>query len=425
MDETKGSALPVKRMAVIAYHSSPLHEPGQGDAGGMTVYVRGLARALAQRGVHTDIFTRASSAGDRTSFIADGVRVVPIEAGPRGLVPKEDLPNFIDDFVTGIRAFVTMQRLGYDVIHSHYWQSGLTAKVLAESWGVPLVHSHHTLGRVKNATLPPGDEPEPPSRLEGEQQVIAAADVLIASTAEEYHSLACMYKAPHDCLKILSPGVDHEIFKPGDRDAARKALGLDPDRAVLLFVGRIQKLKGVELAIRSLGCLAGDLASRDPLLLIVGGPSGAGGADELARLHALTQELGLTERVRFEGPQLHTALPEYYAAADVVLVCSHSESFALAPLEAHASARPVVGTPVGGLSHIVNSGVSGYLIDDRDPKLFAVRLVELLSDEARLDSFSKAAFRASLPFSWDNTADSFLELYECLVNERFPELCTC
>ncbi len=414
----------VKRVAVIAYHSSPLHEPGTGDAGGMTVYVRQLAAALAVRGVHTDIFTRATSPEDRVTFISDDVRVVPVDAGPREILDKEELPDHIDDFVASVRAFATVQRIRYDIVHSHYWQSGMAAKHLAQAWDLPLVHSPHTLGRVKNARLAPGDAPEPEVRLLGEQQVISAADVLIANTEDEYQAFACMYKAPHDKLKELSPGVDHANFRPGDRAEARAELGLDPDRPVLLFVGRIQRLKGIELAIRTVAEL-GTYQGREPLLLIVGGASGRGGEEEVERLESIARELGIADRVRFLGPKPHTKLPAHYRAADVTLICSHNESFGLAALEAHASGCPVVGTPVGGLSHVVRDGESGFLIDERDPAQFAASVDKILSDPDLAASFSRAALVGSLPFSWDGTAERFIDLYDCLINERFPELCTC
>jgi D-inositol-3-phosphate glycosyltransferase len=232
-----------------------------------------------------------------------------------------------------------------------------------------------------------------------------------------------MYRAPHDSLKILPPGVDHDMFRPGDRSEARKRLRLPSNRPLLLFVGRIQPLKGCDLAIRSLAELPGPFSNAE--LLVVGGPSGAHGEDELEKLHKLVDELGLESRVHFLGPKPHAELPDHYRAADVVLVCSHSESFALAPLEAQASGRPVIGTPVGGLSHLVREGRSGFLIHDRDPEAFAERLTRILGNADLAASFEKRAYLESLPFSWTATADQILDLYDCLVSDRFPELCTC
>jgi D-inositol-3-phosphate glycosyltransferase len=417
------SAGRITRLAVLAYHSSPLYEPGAGDGGGMTVYVRSLAEGLSKQGVSTDIFTRLAHPGSRIAELSPGVRVIPIEAGPVGPVPKEELPRFVTEFTAGVGAFALGQRIRYDLVHSHYWQSGLAGASLAGRWKVPLVHSHHTLAKVKNGLLASGDRPEPPLRLDGELEVITAADVMVASTDEECEQLACLYGALHDRLKTIHPGVDHSRFHPGSREEARAALGLR-DEAVLLYVGRIQPLKGLDLAITSLAHVV-SAVPRKVVLLVVGGASGLEGDRELARAERLVSALGLEQNVRFVGPQPHTALPAFYRAADAVVVCSHSESFGFAALEAHACGTPVVATAVGGLSFIVRDGYSGFLLPDRDPARFGERVVALLSDEALRCSFAREAEIASLRFAWDDAASQFLELYECLVSEEFTELCTC
>lgn len=413
----------VQRVAVVAYHSSPLDRPGEGDSGGMTVYVRALADALARRGVSTDVFTRASASRRAVARIAPSVRVVSVEAGPREPMPKDRLATHLGEFTAGVRAFALAQRIRYDVVHSHYWQSGLAAIPLARAWGVPLVHSHHTLGRVKNRYLAPGDRPEPQARLDGEARVIAAADVQVASTDDEWRQLACLYGASHDALKTLHPGVDHDAFAPGPQEQARAQLGLDHE-AVMLYVGRIQRLKGIELAVRAAEQLRPAL-DRPLRFLVAGGASGPAGEIEVARLRALVDELGLEDVVTFVGPVAHERLPVYYRAADVLVVCSHSESFGLTALEAHSCGTPVVGTPVGGLSHVVADERSGFLVDTRDPAVFAARLKTLLSDASLRADFSAAALRAAASFSWERTAASLQELYECLVREQSPEACTC
>jgi D-inositol-3-phosphate glycosyltransferase len=389
----------------------------------MTVYVRELARSLAARGISTDVFTRANSDAWLVTEISPGVRVVSVEAGPREPVDKEDLPGYLDDFIAGIKAFAISQRAVYDVVHSHYWQSGLAGLRIASAWAAPLVHSHHTLALVKNDFLAPGDTPEPQSRVEGEERVISGADVLIASTDGEWEQLSCLYGAAHDRLKTIHPGVDHALFSPGDRRAARSSLGLE-DEAVMLYVGRIQPLKGLDLAVLAFEELAAAL-ERDALLIVVGGPSGAGGRAEFERLRGLISERGLEERVRFAGPQPHDILPLFYRAADVLAVCSHSESFGLSALEAQACGTPVIGTAVGGLSYVVADGSSGFLLDSRDPSVFAGRAKMLLTDESLHASFAHAAVARASMFSWDRMAESFHELYDCLVNERAPEFCTC
>lgn len=413
----------MRRVAVLAYHSSPLGPPGEGDSGGMTVYVRDLAAAFARVGIQTDVFTRADGPGRAVTSLGAGVRVISVEAGPRERLPKEQLTAHVDEFVSGVRAFALAQRLRYDVVHSHYWQSGLAGIALAGAWGVPLVHSHHTLGRVKNRFLAPGDRPEPAARLDGEARVVGAADVHVASTDDEWAQLACLYGAHHDKLKTLHPGVDHSVFSPGDRTLARADLGLR-DEAVMLYVGRIQRLKGIELAIRAAEQLVPALDQ--PLrFLIAGGASGAAGDIEVARLRALVHELHLEDVVEFVGAIPHAELPVYYRAADALVVCSHSESFGLTALEAHSCGTPVVGTPVGGLSHVVEDEGSGFLVDSRDPAVFAARLKTLLADSSLRARFGAAAVASASSFSWDRTAASLQELYECLVREQSPEACTC
>jgi D-inositol-3-phosphate glycosyltransferase len=414
----------VTRIAVLSYHSSPLSEPGSGDAGGMTVYVRCLAEALERRGVHTDVFTRAATEQAPVVQVSPGMRVVNVDAGPRAHLDKEALARYVGDFAAGVRTFSDMEGARYDVVHSHYWQSGLAGIDVARTWGVPLVHSQHTLAQVKNSFLAPGDTPEPPSRLEGEAAIIDGADVLIASTDDEWSQLSCLYGASHDRLKTIHPGVDHRVFRPGDRARARAGLGLEEDVAVMLYVGRIQPLKGLELAVRAAEQLVPAL-DRELVFLVVGGASGPRGESELARINQLVDSLGLQSNVRFAGAQPHRALPNFYRAADVLVVCSHSESFGLAALEAHACGTPVVGTPVGGLSHIVRDGESGWLADNRDPALFAGRLKTLLSDVDLWEAFSEASLRSAARFSWDRSAGVFRELYNCLVREPFAHTCTC
>ena len=413
----------VRRAAVIAYHSSPIAEPGVGDSGGMTIYVREVARALARLGVATDVYTRAPTSGPRVAALYPNVRVISLEAGPLAPVDRDELPRHIDEFANSARAFAVAQRITYDVVHSHYWHSGLIGRVLADAWAAPLVHSHHTLGLVKNRLIDPGDDAEPESRLAGERRVISTADVLVASTDEEWEQLSCLYAAAHDRLKVIHPGVDHDVFHPGDRVAARRRIGLTGGLTVL-FAGRIQRLKGLELAIRAVEELVPALD--EPLtFVIVGGASGAGGAHELERLEQLVDDLGLRDGVQFRGPQPHAWLPAFYRAADVSLVCSYSESFGLAALEAQACGTPVVATAVGGLAHIIEDGVSGYLVPSRDPTMFAARLKTLLSDSDLRERMSRAAVDRARSFSWQVTANALADLYSCLVRERSPELCTC
>lgn len=388
----------------------------------MSVYVRQTAEALSRRGVRTDIYTRRTVELPRVVELFPGVRVICMDAGPVEAA-KEELTSFVPEFTAGVSAFAAAQRVDYDVVHSHYWQSGLAGKILARRWQAPFVHSNHTLGLVKNLSLATGDLPEPETRIQGEAEVVEAADVLIASTDEEFQNLACLYGAAHDRLKTIFPGVDHSMFRPGDRGAARRELGLG-EEAVLLYVGRVQPLKGVDLALRSIALLGPEL-DRPVKLLIVGGPSGRAGEEELARLHRLSEVLDIADRVVFTGPQPHQRLPSFYRAADAVVVVSHSESFGLVALEAAACGAPVVGTSVGGLSHIVSDGVSGYVLGERDPIKLAGRLKCLLQDRSLRERFSREAERAATRFSWTGATEELLALYECLMSESTAELCTC
>ena len=412
----------MKRVAIIVYHSSPLTEPGIGDAGGMTVYVRNVAQVLAKLGFRTDMFTRSTNGRLECADIFPGVRVISIPAGPPEAADKTKLTAHLPEFISGVRASVTTNRIAYDAIHSHYWQSGVAGVELAKAWDVPLVHSNHTLAKVKNTYLPPGDAPEPEARLRGEEQVVAAAHTLIASTDEEWEQLACLYGANHDRIKTIYPGVDHSVFNPGSKEQARLALGLG-EGPVLAYVGRIQPLKGLDLALRAVEQL--EPALGHPItLLVVGGASGPTGIREEETLVALADSLGVAGSIRLEGARPHASTPAFYRAADAVVVCSYSESFGLSALEAQACGTPVVGTDVGGLKHIVADGHSGFLCENRDPSEFAGRLKTLLADGDLQKRFASNAVERAASFTWDRTGAELAELYECLA-ERLPEACTC
>jgi D-inositol-3-phosphate glycosyltransferase len=394
------------RVAFVAYHTSPLASPGVGDAGGMNVYVSELALGLARLGVEVDIFTRQTRCDDETQHLHPCARVVPIPAGPRGEVGKERLTQFLPVFAEGIEAVREKAGLAYDVIHSHYWQSGVVAQQLAEWWNAPLVHTYHTLGRTKNRLLPDGDDPEPQARLEAEEEVLRAADLVTASSEVELAELA------EQSVALVRPGVDHELFHAGDRALARRRLGLG-DAPMMLAVGRIQRLKGLELAVRAL-----PLLGRAPFLLVAGGPSGADGGRELGRLDALARRLGVRGRIRFLGPQPRAELPDLYRAADVAVVCSHSESFGFTALEAQACGTPVVATPVGAIPEIVRDGVSGYVLEHRSPGDLAERLRRLFDDRSLHRRFGEAAVRSAGRYRWDDAAGELRAAYRALVRER-------
>ncbi len=393
-----------RRVAVLSVHTSPLAQPGTGDAGGMNVYVVQTALELARRGVDVEIFTRATTSADPPVVrVAPGVLVRNVVAGPFEGLDKNDLPTQLCAFTAGVlRAEATHEPGYYDVVHSHYWLSGQVGWLAADRWAVPLVHTAHTLAAVKNASLATGDSPEPPLRSVGEQQVVDEADRLIVNTEHEAQQLVSLHQADPARIDVVHPGVDLETFTPGDRHAARAALGLDPGARIVAFVGRIQPLKAPDVLLRAAAKLP------DIHVLIAGGPSGSGLAtpDGLVQL---ADELGITDRVTFLPPQSPDELVRVYRAADLVAVPSYNESFGLVAIEAQACGTPVVAAAVGGLPVAVRDGVSGALVDGHDPDAWAQTIGEVfVRDPATMRA---AAVEHAAQFSWAHTVDSLLASY--------------
>lgn len=379
----------------------------------MNVYVLQTALHLARRGVEVEIFTRATSSADPAVVpIAPGVLVRNIVAGPFEGLDKYDLPTQLCAFTAGVlRAEANHEPGYYDIVHSHYWLSGQVGWLARDRWAVPLVHTAHTLAAVKNASLAAGDTPEPPLRAVGEQQVVDEADRLIVNTEDEAHQLVSLHHADPERIDVVHPGVDLQTFTPGDRAAARAALGLPPDEQVVVFVGRIQPLKAPDVLLRAV--------ARLPALRVViaGGPSGSGLAapDGLIRL---AEELGIAGRVTFLPPQSREQLANLYRAADVVAVPSYSESFGLVAVEAQACGTPVLAAAVGGLPVAVRDGVSGVLVDGHDPGNWAAALAGLLAREpADLASMSAAAVAHAATFSWEHTVDALLASYDRAITD--------
>jgi D-inositol-3-phosphate glycosyltransferase len=398
----------VRRIAMFSMHTSPLAQPGTGDGGGMNVYVRALATALARAGVECDVYTRAEHAAQaRVVQVEPGFHVLHVDAGPRQTLPKHALPALVDSFVDeSMRRMLDREPI--DVLHGNYWLSGAVAHRLKHELDAPLVATFHTLARVK-AVAGVDDDDEHRTRVE--HQVIACADLMLASTNDERSQLASLYDAQLDRIEVVPPGVDHNVFSPGDRDAARQRLGIDAPR-VLLFVGRIQRLKGADLAIRALAALD------DPklALVIVGGPSGPDGRTEQARLHELAGELGVSSQIHWVKPRRHERLADYYRAADVCIVPSRSESFGLVALEAAACGTPVVAAAVGGLRSLVDHEHSGFLVEGRDPADFAAPVERLLADEILAGDMGVGAQARSTRYSWSMTAARLRRLYGDLVS---------
>ncbi|HEX8004708.1 MAG TPA: D-inositol-3-phosphate glycosyltransferase [Mycobacteriales bacterium] len=400
-----------RRVATISVHTSPLDQPGTGDAGGMNVYVVELSRRLAALGIEVDIFTRTTSSSlPPVVPLADGITVRHITAGPFEGLAKNDLPAQLCAFTSGVMRAEAMREPGwYDVVHSHYWLSGQVGWLAKERWGVPLVHSFHTLAKVKNAALADGDEPEPAARVIGEEQVVDAADRLVASTGDEARDLIELYGADPARVVTVAPGVDLERYTPGDRAAARREVGLADGDVLLLFVGRIQPLKAPDVLIRAAALLAEDPALRSRLVVaVVGGPSGTGTRDP-ERLDALARELGISDVVRREPPVPPDRLVAYYRAAEAVVVPSYNESFGLVALEAQACGTPVVAASVGGLRTAVRDG--GVLVEGHDPADYARVLRRLIDSPAERDALGRNAVAHAQAFGWHATAAGILDVY--------------
>ncbi len=408
-----------RRVAMLSIHTSPLDQPGSGDAGGMNVYVSELSRRLGARGLEVEVFTRAT--GSRRPAVVDvapGVRVRHIPAGPYEGLTKEELPAQLCAVTAGVLAEEARHPAGrFDLVHSHYWLSGQVGWVAAARWGVPLVHTAHTLSRVKNRALAAGDTPEPRARELGEEQVVEAADRLLAATPREARQLAELYGADVRRIVTVAPGVDLEVFRPGDASGARTRLGIPPHALVLAFAGRLQRLKAPDVLLHA----AAELLRRDPALrerlvvLVVGGSSGA--ADTEGDLRALAGSLGIADVVRFLPPQPQAALADVYRAADVVAVPSHSESFGLVAVEAQACGTPVVATRVDGLVTAVADGASGLLVDGHRAGAWADALLTAVEPVTR-ERLSSGALAHAAGFGWDVTAAGVLDAYRGALAER-------
>jgi D-inositol-3-phosphate glycosyltransferase len=405
----------IKRIAMLSAHTSPLEQPGDGDAGGMNVYVLELSRQLASRGIEVEIFTRATSRHQPQLVEAEpGVRVHHVAAGPFEGLQKNDLPSQLCSFVRDVlRAEVEREPGHFDLVHSHYWLSGQVGTVARERWDVPLVHTMHTMAKVKNAMLAEGDDAEPIGRIYGEEEIVRLADRLIANTVEERRELIEMYDAAPEHVAVVHPGVDLEVFRAGRQAEARAALGVPDDAALLLFAGRIQPLKAPDIVLQAAARMLDDDPSlRERLVVaIVGGASGSG-LDRPTALTDLSTSLGIQDVVRLIPTVTQLELADWYAAASAVCVPSYNESFGLVAIEAQACGTPVVAARVGGLSTAVSDGVTGILVDGHDPADYAAALHPLLTDPELRQAMSQKAVRHAESFGWDVTAERTLKVYE-------------
>jgi D-inositol-3-phosphate glycosyltransferase len=404
----------IDRLAMISLHTSPLDQPGTGDAGGMNVYVIELARRLAAKGIEVDIFTRATSSTlPPVVEAADGVTVRHIHAGPFEGLTKGELPGQLCVFAREVLRSEAAQPVGhYDVVHSHYWLSGQVGALARDRWGVPLVHSMHTMAKVKNDALAIGDTPEPVARIIGEQQVVEAADMLIANTDIEAKQLINLYDADPGRVEVVHPGVDLSVFQPIDQGTARRSLDLPADAHVLMFAGRIQPLKAPDVLLRAVAVLLEETPSLRSRLVVpvVGGPSGTG-LEHPESLAQLASELGVDDLVRFVPPVAQAELAQWCAAATLVAVPSYNESFGLVAAEAQATGTPVIGAAVGGLTTVIRDGQSGLLVDGHEPQEWANAMRRVLEDDALRSRLQTGAVEQARLFSWERTAQSTLEVY--------------
>ncbi|MDA3030718.1 MAG: glycosyltransferase [Actinomycetota bacterium] len=392
----------VLRVAVISLHTSPLLQPGVGDSGGMNVYVRELVSSLSQIGIECTTFTRADREGLPAEVLVEpGHRVVHIEAGPHHL-PKEALPDISDQFCHGVMDWIHANEKP-DIIHGNYWLSGVVGHHLKHELNVPFVSTFHTLARVKAE----GGDPEPKWRDRAEAEIIQCSDAICVSCVEEEEQFRRLYGDSLGRIEIVAPGVEHAFFTPGDQAGARRAINVDPDVPFILFVGRIQPLKGPDVAIRALAALG----RPDAQLAIVGGASGRNGDVQASEAHALVDELGLHGQVHFIEPKPHHILSTWYRAADIVLVPSRSESFGLVALEAASCGVPVVASAVGGLLSLVDDGETGYLIDGRNPDNYADAMRRILDDSELAASMGKAGVERAKDYTWRAAAERLRDVY--------------
>ena len=405
-------------VAVITAHACPYSEIGGAENGGMSVYVREVTEALAQRGVPSVIFTRKEDP-DAPSLVrfGDGTRLVHVVAGPEAPLGKDAFFYHLPEFYRGVAAWARKEDIEFRLVNSHYWLSGWAGRRLSQLWGTPWAHMAHTLARVKDRDRPSGAAPEPDQRVAVELEIVRSANRLICPTKQEVEDLAFLYGADRGCVSVVPPGVDTGLFMPVDPAALRRSLGIGDDERVILFTGRLERLKGVEILIRALAAILNSRTRRDIRLLVLGADSTNGVLEagpfrgEGARLQALSVELGVDDRVHFLGPVMHEDLPAYYSLADVCAVPSYSESFGLVAIEAQACGTPVVASRIGGLRQLVLDGVTGYTVAGHEPAAWSAALKQVIDDPMAASAMGAAARRRTHAYSWESSAEQLLAAY--------------
>ncbi|MDL1910643.1 glycosyltransferase family 1 protein [Chloroflexi bacterium CFX6] len=409
------------RIAMLSYHTCPLATLGGKDTGGMNVYVRELTRQLGRLGVHVDVFTRSQDehVPHVLHDLGYGNRVVHVPAGPETPLPKQELANHIPEFVEGVKAFACEKGIKYDLIHSHYWMSGLAAASLSDLWaGAPILHMFHTLGEMKNRVARTEAEREGEYRINGERQVLRRANRIVVATLAELTQLRFLYKADASKLVVIPPGVDVSHFYPIPSDEAKMYVGLKPEDRMVLFVGRIEPLKGVDTLIQAMCCLQLKDKRRPVHLAIIGGDPSASREQmtaEMARLQKLCDELAMGQTVVFLGMRDQDKLPYYYSAAEVLVMPSHYESFGMVALEAMACGTPVIASEVGGLAYLVRDGETGFTIPDQEPEKLCEKISWLLNDPELHESMSRRAVEYAQDYAWEKIVKQIVETYQGLI----------
>lgn len=422
------SARPVRRVAMLSVHTCPLAMLGGKKTGGMNVYVRDLSRQLGRMGVAVDVFTRSQDdCQPRIRHdLGPNARVIHIPAGPERPIPIVDIEDYLEEFLEEVLALADREHLTYDLIHSHYWLSGLVAEGLRAAWNtrIPIVQTYHTLGHMKNRIAMRSSERVSESRIAAESRILEFADCIVISTPAESAQLNWLYGADMKKVTIIPPGVDLDRFQPISRPVAKEVVGVDPDQRNILFAGRIEPLKGIDTLLQAMALIQRrepNTISNVTVSIIGGDPWSDDPDDEMRRLQLLRRELDIHDLVTFLGSKDQELLPYYYSAAEVVVMPSHYESFGLVALEAMACSTPVIASEVGGLAFIVKDGETGYHIPSRDPEALADRIFRLLSDEATRRDLGKNAYLHAQEYAWPKIGRRIFDLYEQVAAAKMAE----
>ncbi|MBI4240128.1 MAG: glycosyltransferase [Candidatus Rokubacteria bacterium] len=398
-------------VAVLSVHTCPLAALGGKETGGMNVYVREVSRELGRMGIRVDVFTRSQNPRIPAVVpLGENCRVIHLPAGPQAPMEREAVYEHVPEFVANLQAFSTRQGLAYDLLHAHYWLSGVAGLMLRAQWGVPLVQMFHTLGRLKNRVARSDDDLEPELRLEEEERIVREADRIVAANPVERAHLVWYYGALSDRIAVIPCGVDTDLFRPLDSAEAKAALSLGRER-LLLYVGRLSPIKGLETLLEAMESLGQRPGYRDLRLLVIGGDTDEPDNGHAAFLMERVTALRLSEAVSFLGAQPQERLRLYYAAAQMTVMPSYYESFGMVALEAMACGRPVIASRVGGLTTTVVDGVTGYLVPEGDSALLVDRVTRLLEDDSLRARLGREASRTATRYRWPCVAEAICRLY--------------